>query len=53
MTHHMVMGDFNLPEIDYEIFEVQSPENSFAMRFLDTTQDLFFIQMVLGVTRFR
>ena len=43
ITRHMAIRDFNLPEIVYEQCEVQTPENSFAMRFFYTTQDLLFI----------
>ena len=48
-----MMGDFNLPEIDYDKFEVRGEESSYQQRFFDTTQDLFLVQNVFDETRFR
>jgi hypothetical protein len=53
VSHLLIMGDFNLPEIDYREFSVQGPDSSYAARFFDTTQDLFLVQNVLETTRFR
>ena len=35
------MGDFNLPEIDFSNYVVDSSEESYAMRFFELTQDIF------------
>ena len=49
----IVMGDFNMPDIDYESFHVNGDENSYQGRFFDLTQDLFLIQNVFNCTRIR
>jgi hypothetical protein len=53
VTCFTIMGDFNLPEIDYEHFAVKGDENSYQSKFFETTQDLFFVQNVFGPTRIR
>jgi len=49
----LVMGDFNLPDIDYKKFTVDAANDSYQARFFNTTQDLFFTENVLEHTRFR
>ena len=49
----LVMGDFNLPEINYDKYEVKGGDNSYQQRFFDTTQDIFLVQNVFEETRFR
>ena len=51
--HLLVIGDFNYPEIDWDAGYVQGPEDSCAMKFYDTTQDLFWVQHTTSATRFR
>lgn len=47
------MGDFSLPEIDYEGFDVRGTPDSYPCRFFDMTQDLFLVQNVFNFTRVR
>jgi len=47
------MGDFNLPEIDYNTYSVQGEENTYKSRFFDFTQDLYLHQNVWVETRMR
>ena len=47
------MGDFNMPEIDYNDYSVAGSDFSFPMRFFDLSQDLFLIKHVFEATRFR
>jgi len=49
----LIMGDFNLPEIDYEGFDVRGTPDSYPCRFFDMTQDLFLVQNVFNFTRVR
>ena len=49
----LIMGDFNLPEIDYEAYDVRGAADSFPCRFFDLTQDLFLVQNVFNFTRVR
>ena len=53
ITHLLVMGDFNMPEIDYNDYSVAGLNVSFSMRFFNLSQDLFLIQHVFEATRFR
>jgi len=43
----------NLPEIDYSNYSVQGDDDSFQMQFFDLTQDLYLVQNITEVTRFR
>ena len=47
------MGDFNMPEIDYDEYSVAGSEFSFPMQFFYLSQDLFLIQYLFEATRFR
>ena len=39
-TNLLIMGDFNLPLIDYSDMTVNASEESFSMKFFDATQDV-------------
>ena len=49
----VIMGDFNLPEIDYENYMVRGDNESYQARFFEITQDMFLVQNVFEVTRIR
>ena len=51
--HLMIMGDFNLPAIDYNNMTVGSDEESIGSKFFDITQDIFLFQHVTFNTRYR
>ena len=46
-----LMGDFNLPDIDFENYMVAGGENSLQAKFFDLTQDFFLCQKVFQPTR--
>ena len=52
-THFMLFGDFNLPSINWETGTCPEGEDSMPSRFLDTINDTFLFQHVLGNTRYR
>lgn len=47
------MGDFNYPEIDFQLETVQAETNASPTRFFDKTQELCLIQSVIQPTRVR
>jgi len=49
----VIMGDFNLPEIDNENYMVRGDNESYQSRFFEITQDMFLVQNVFEVTRIR
>ena len=49
----LIMGDFNLPEIDHEAYDVRGAADSFLCRFFDLTQDQFLLKNVFNFTRVR
>jgi len=53
ISHFMIMSDFNLPDIDYEHNMVRAGPNTAASRFFEETLDLFLVQHVHAVTRYR
>jgi len=53
ITHLLIMGDFNLPEIDHAAYGVHGDDHSYQMRFFDLTQDLYLVQNVFECTRYR
>ncbi|MES9880231.1 MAG: reverse transcriptase domain-containing protein [Sedimenticola sp.] len=53
VSHVLIMGDFNLPQIKWQELYVDGSDNSFASKFYDVTNDLFLIQHVQENTRFR
>ena len=52
-SHLIVMGDFNLPKIDWKTGEVKDTVHSYSTQFIETTDSLAWSQMVDDVTRFR
>ena len=52
-TNLFMVGDFNLPNINWEIPSVAGSGSSFASDFLDTLQNLFLSQVVEEPTRMR
>ena len=51
-SHSLIMGDFNLPEIDYKTCTVSAGEDSFAWRFYNLAHDIYLTQKVTEPTRF-
>ena len=45
-THLLVMGDFNLTQIDLQKYQVNDTDGSPAQIFFDTTQELYLLQCV-------
>ena len=41
ITHLLVIGDFNMPEIDYNDYSIAGSDISFPMQFLDLSQSYF------------
>ena len=50
ISHILMMGDFNYPEIDYNSAMSNSSDRSHTTRFLIKTQDNFLVQNVLEAT---
>jgi len=50
ISHILIMGDFNYPEIDYNSAMSNSSDRSHTTRFLIKTQDNFLVQNVLEAT---
>ena len=53
LEYLLLMGDFNLPQIDFVKHEVDAAEGSFPVNFFDKTQDMFLHQHVSFNTRYR
>ena len=53
ITHLLIMGDFNFPEIDWNNYSVSSGPSSDPQVFFDLMQDLFMFQHVTKPTRHR
>ena len=53
IIHLLMMGDFNMPEIDYNDYSVAGSDFSFPMQFFYLSQDWFLIQHMFEVNRFR
>jgi len=51
--YFLLMGDFNFPEIDWNIFQVNAADNHPAVSFMNCIQDLFLHQHVLEPTHYR
>ena len=51
--HVMIMGDFNHPEIDYNIDTVSAGDKAASTRFFDVTHELCLFQFVREPTRER
>ncbi|VDI78167.1 Hypothetical predicted protein [Mytilus galloprovincialis] len=53
-SHILIMGDFNYPAIDWEIWNTKGEnENSIENRFLDSIQENFLFQHTIKPTRWR
>ena len=52
-SHLLIVGDFNLPQIDWRDNLCRAPEQHYASRFFSAMQDLFLFQHVTEPTRFR
>ncbi|MEW8548554.1 MAG: reverse transcriptase family protein [Candidatus Thiodiazotropha sp.] len=53
ITHILIMGDFNMPDIKWNSMYVQGNSDTLYSRFFDLTQDLFLYQHTMEHTRFR
>lgn len=53
ITHYLIMGDFNVPEIKWNEVHIQGDSNSYPNRFYDRVNDAFLYQHVQNCTRFR
>jgi len=53
ISHFMIMGDINFPDIDYQHSMVRAGPNTAASRFFEETLDLFLVQHVHAATRYR
>ena len=54
--HHnriVIMGDFNLPHINWNIPSATGPDTCFSYEFVDTLQDVYMSQLVTEPTRMR
>ena len=51
--HKIVVGDFNLPAIDWDLYTTQGGVNSMEFKFIETVRDCFMTQYVKEITRFR
>ena len=52
-SHLMIVGDFNLPQIDWEVETSTAPDNHLSHAFLETIHESFLFQHVHCPTRFR
>ena len=52
-SHLLIVGDFNLPQIDWNLNLCNAPEAHYAQRFLSAVQDCFLFQHVNEPTRYR
>jgi len=52
-NHLLIMGDFNFPEIDWELQTANVSENHAANKFVSCFKDLFLYQHVTQPTHYR
>ena len=52
-THKLIMGDFNYPQIDWDLEISKASDDHIATKFLKSTKDSFFIQHQKICTRHR
>ena len=52
-THLLIVGDFNVPQIDWKNNFCGAPGTHYAHKFLATFQDALLFQHVLEPTRYR
>ena len=50
-THTMIVGDFNIPEIDWNLWTTSKSENHFSYLFLENLRDNFLEQPITKPTR--
>ena len=51
--HLLIMGDFNLPKINWSSGEVDDSDLSYSVNFIESIESLGWCQHVIGETRFR
>ena len=49
----LICGDFNLPSIDWSVYQSHEPENAFSSDFVKVVEDLALFQHARNPTRFR
>lgn len=52
-THLLIVGDFNLPQIDWSQYLCRVPDSHYAAKFFSIVQDAYLFQHVTEPTRFR
>ena len=52
-SHLLLTGDFNMPQINWELGCSTAPEGHYSHQFLNCTQDLFLHQHIQEPTRYR
>lgn len=52
-TFKILMGDFNLPQINWKSCITNTGMNDYGTKFLEKVRDCFFIQHVEDITRVR
>ena len=52
-SHLVIVGDFNIPQIDWELEVAHAPSTHYSHAFLETIRDSFLFQHVCHPTRFR
>ena len=52
-SHLVIVGDFNIPQIDWELEVAHAPSTHYSHAFLETIRDSFLFQHVRHPTRFR
>ena len=52
-SHLLVLGDFNLPDIDWEFWTTSSNTDSFEKKFIECIRDCFLFQHITEYTRQR
>ena len=52
-SHYLIMGDFNYKQINWELINIQSDENSNEYAFTQCINDLYLFQHVKKPTRYR
>ena len=52
-SHLLLVGDFNIPQIDWELESANAPATHYSHAFLEVIRDFFLFQHVRQPTRFR
>ncbi len=53
ISHIMILGDFNFPEIDWSAYNVRGGEDTIQAKFFDAVNDMYLVQHIDFPTRFR